>query len=125
MQAANNYSMEGCVRAFFADSSFKYLSSGLEDFFISTYYFDAGEFTRYKAGCTKFVSSDDPDATGCNLGAYRLFIDNPICFDESVAVKVRNGDSIVSDSTAPISNTLLYKPGLATYKTIAMCYEWN
>lgn len=125
MISDNNYSMEGCVRAFFDDNSYQYLSSGLEDFFISTYYFDNGEFARYKAGVTKFVSSDSEGADSCKLGAYRQFTDNPICFNEAVNVKVRNGDSVVSASTDPISDTLLYTPGLATYKTITFHYEWN
>lgn len=119
VDAETNATLEACVRAFDKrNGSMTYLSSGLEDFFLSTYYFDAGAFLRYKAGIT-FLET----RKRCQLAAYRILTDNPICFDHPVKVTIRNGDYYVTDPTAPM-HSVMYNPRPATFGSVTYYYEW-
>ena len=120
IDAESNNTLEGCVRAFDKrDGSITYLSSGLEDFFLSTYYFDAGAFLRYKAGITYLDLKDGK----CKLAAYRIFTDNPVCFDHPVRMTVRNGDFRVDDPSASMQ-PVMYDPRNATFGSVTYYYEW-
>ena len=119
IDAEKPQTLEGCMRAFDKrDDSMTYLSSGLEDIFLSTYYFDSGAFLRYKAGITFFNTEK-----GCQLGAYRIYTDNPICFDHPVRVTIRNGDFRVTDPKAPM-NPVMFDPKNATFGSVTYYYEW-
>ena len=120
VDAESNNTLEGCVRAFDKrDGSMTYLSSGMEDFFLGTYYFDAGSFLRYKAGITYL----DLKNNKCKLGAYRIFTDNPICFDHPVRLTMRNGDFRVDDPTAPMK-PVMFNPKNAIFGSVTYYYEW-
>ena len=60
---------------------------------------------------------------GCQLGAYRIYTDNPICFDHPVRVTIRNGDFRVTDPKAPM-NPVMFDPKNATFGSVTYYYEW-
>ena len=115
-------SLEGCFRAFnMTTGEFTYLSSGLEDFLLGTYYFESGDtFQGQTVGYT-YLSL----ASGCQISAYRMFVNNPISFDYPVKLTVRNGESDIKDETTEASSTLLYATSDMTAGCICFFYEWN
>ena len=114
-------SMEACIRAYDTRSDkVELLSSGLEDFFLGTYYFDSGKFLRYKCGLTWLEMKDG----GVRLSAYRQFPDNPICFNHPVRITVRNGEQNEIDSSSPMTDDIYIARGDATIGAICYYYEW-
>jgi hypothetical protein len=105
--------LEGCVRASDAaataaakDSEWL-LSSGTEDYFLGTFYFDKGQYFNPLAGVTSLCPQPDdgnprPAAKGCmpsadgtiSFSAYRLHAGHdPLTFEaEGLAVSWRNGE---------------------------------
>lgn len=115
-------SMEACVRAFDTrDGSVEYLSSGLEDFFLGTYYFDSGQFMRYHTGQTYLCRENG----GIKLAAYRQFTDSPICFNHPVKITVRNGDNNEINQDSPLTPDVAFGRGTATIGSFAFYYEWK
>lgn len=114
-------SMEACIRACDTrNDNVQLLSSGLEDFFLGTYYFDSGQFMRYKCGLTRFKVENG----GLKLSAYRQFPDNPLCFSHPVKLTVRNGEQNGIDSSAPLTDDICFFRGDATIGAICYYYEW-
>ena len=114
-------SMEACLRAFDTASDKQiYLSSGLEDFFLGTYYFDSGQFMGYKCGQTCLKR----EGGGVKLSAYRQFPDNPLCFNHPVKITVRAGEQNQIDSASEVTDDIYLTRGTATYGGICYYYEW-
>ena len=114
-------SMEACLRAFNTDNEDQiYLSSGLEDFFLGTYYFDSGQFMGYKCGQTCLKRENG----GVKLSAYRQFPDNPLCFNHPVKVTVRAGEQNQIDSKSEVNDDIYLTRGSATYGGVCYWYEW-
>ena len=65
------------------------LSSGTEDYFLGTYYFNRGMYHFPLAGLTH--KSQDPDGT-CRFSAYRFHDEDPIIFQKGFRLAWRNGD---------------------------------
>ena len=115
-------SMEACLRAFDTrDGSVEYLSSGLEDFFLGTYYFDSGQFMRYHTGQTCLLRENG----GVKLAAYRQFTDNPICFNHPVKITVRNGDNNEINQDSELTPDVAFGSGSANMGSFCFYYEWE
>lgn len=114
-------SMEACLRAYDPRSGkATLLSSGLEDFFLGTYYFDAGQFKGFYDGLTCFK----PENGGIRLAAYRVMTENPLCFAHPARITVRNGENNEIDSDSPLTDNIFGRRGTATYGAFCFYYEW-
>lgn len=114
-------SMEACIRAFDTRSGkAEFLSSGLEDFFLGTYYFDSGQFMGYKCGQTCLRRENG----GVQLSAYRQFPDNPLCFNHPVRITVRNGEQNGIDSDSAVNDEIFLRRGNAVIGAVCYYYEW-
>lgn len=65
------------------------LSSGTEDYFLGTYYFNRGMYHFPLAGLTH--KEQDADGT-CRFSAYRFHEDDPIIFQKGIRLAWRNGE---------------------------------
>ena len=69
--------MESCVRAYTGGNKEPmFLSSGLEDYFLGTYYFNKGRYENMLAGLTHF------DKEKQEFSGYRLHEDDPVFFQK-------------------------------------------
>jgi len=66
------------------------LSSGTEDYFLGTYYFNRGTYHLPIAGLTH-IDQDTGDGT-CRFSAYRFHEDDPIIFQKGFRLAWRNGE---------------------------------
>eukprot|EP00494_Astrolonche_serrata_P024065 UN24323 len=82
------YFMEACVRAYFDGSDTPiFLASGGEDYFLSAWYFNEGEFETPEAGVTFFN-----DKT--TVSAYKVHDRDPIIFDDGFRMEFRNCEKV-------------------------------
>ena len=90
--------MEGCVRANIdnADET-TFLSSGTEDFFLSAYYFNKGEYQGFQSGLTYKSENGDPT----QIVAYKFFVDDPIFFRKSFKLIWRNFEELGGPNGCP------------------------
>ncbi len=88
------------------------LSSGTEDYFLGTYYFNRGRYYNPVAGLTHLV----PDR---EFSAYRFHERDPILFPEGMRLTIRNGETVDGEIAGP-------QPGPAdtVYTTYVWVYEW-
>lgn len=114
-------SMEACLRAYNTRTGkAEYLSSGLEDFFLSTYYFDSGQFMGRNCGQTWLRR----EKGAVQLSAYRQFPDNPLCFNHPVKITVRNGEQNAIDSASEVNDDIYLDRGDAEMGAVCYYYEW-
>jgi len=124
--------MEGCVRAYLNlqdDSRSNYttstnddannetllmLSSGLEDYFLGTYYFKTGLYHADSAGLTHL------DRTKASFSAYRFHDQDPIFFTNGLRLTCRCGET--AHGTADGKASLNPQP--TTYTTYVWYYQW-
>ena len=103
--------LEACMRAYPNGTSEPlWLSSGLEDYFLGTYYFNRGKYYTPVAGLTH---KDDNDHT---FSAYRFHEEDPIFFKKGLRLTCRCGEQI-GDRT-------FHDPQETTYWTYTWVYEW-
>ena len=103
--------LEACMRGYFDGSSEPMLlSSGLEDYFLGTYYFNRGRYANALAGLTH---KDDSDHT---FSAYRIHDADPIFFQKGLRLTCRCGETLEGK---PIGD-----PPPTRYTTYAWVYEW-
>ncbi|MFN7997008.1 MAG: DUF2961 domain-containing protein [Bryobacteraceae bacterium] len=103
--------LESCIRAYMGGStSPMLLSSGMEDYFLGTYYFNRGRYYNPVAGVTHLV----PDA---ELSAYRFHERDPILFNNGLRLTLRDGEE--SDG-----NVYGCMPKDTDFTTYAWVYEW-
>lgn len=103
--------MEGCMRAYFGGSTEPMLlSSGLEDYFLGTYYFNKGKYCTPVAGLTHF----DPGEH--EFSAYRFHDDDPIFFHDGFKLTARCGDKV--------NGHVIGNPPKAEYTTYVWLYQW-
>ena len=87
-----NY-LEACLRVYpNGRKEPVFLSSGTEDYFLGTYYFNAGPYHLPVAGLTHM----DPDKAGSafRFSAYRFHEDDPIPFKGGLRLVWRNGEEL-------------------------------
>ncbi len=81
--------MEACMRAYIGQAKEPLmLSSGLEDYFLGTYYFNRGRYATPVAGLTHF----DPKQN--EFSAYRFHEDDPVFFRNGLRLTCRCGEKI-------------------------------
>lgn len=105
--------LESCVRAYLGGSKTPLLlSSGMEDYFLGTYYFNRGKYYTPVAGLTHLVRNKQ-------FSAYRFHERDPLFFQDGLRLTIRVGEVIDGRVCGP-------KPGPAatTYTTYVWVYEW-
>jgi hypothetical protein len=103
--------LEACVRAYFDGAQEPtLLSSGLEDYFLGTYYFNRGRFATDVAGLTHL------DNEKASFSAYRFHEDDPLFFQQGLRLTCRCGEEI--------GGRVFHEPAATTYTTYTWVYEW-
>lgn len=106
--------MEGQMRAYFGGAAKpQYLSSGLEDYFMGTYYFNRGLYHLPQAGLTHKDESDH------SFSAYRYHDQDPIVFTNGIRLCCRCGERRDNKTFGPTGNPLP-----TNYTTYTWTYEW-
>ena len=103
--------LEACMRAYL-DGSQKplFLSSGLEDYFLGTYYFNKGKYYTAVAGLTHL----DPKTS--SFAAYRFHEQDPVFFQKGLRLTCRCGEEL--------DGKVFHDPKQTTYTTYVWLYEW-
>jgi len=111
---SSNFSfLESCVRAYLECSQEPtYLSSGMEDYFLGTYYFNRGRYYTPVAGVTHIVREKE-------FSAYRFHEADPIFFQLGLRLTVRAGEKIGGKLFNPET-----PPAETVFTTYAWAYEW-
>jgi len=103
--------LEACMRAYIGGSKEPlFLSSGLEDYFLGTYYFNKGKYYTPVAGLTHF------DADKLEFSAYRFHDDDPVFFHNGLKLTCRNGEKV--------DTKVVGDPQLTDYTTYVWLYQW-
>lgn len=108
--------LEACMRAYLGGAKEPLmLSSGLEDYFLGTYYFDTGKFHADIAGLTHF------DRKNRSFSAYRFHDEDPIFFQDGLRLTCRCGETEhgATDATEGYLN-----PPPTRYTTYTWVYHW-
>jgi len=103
--------MEACMRAYVGGAPEPLiLSSGLEDYFLGTYYFNKGRYATPVAGLTHF------DRAKNEFSAYRFHEDDPVFFHNGLRLTCRCGEKV--------GGRVVGNPPPTTYTTYVWLYEW-
>jgi len=86
------------------------LSSGLEDYFCGTYYFNRGRYYTPVAGLTHIDEHDH------SFSAYRFHDDDPIFFHKGLRLTCRCGEEV--------GDHVFGDPHATTYTSYVWVYEW-
>jgi len=107
--------LEACMRAY-TDGAKEalMLSSGLEDYFLGTYYFDTGRFYADIAGLTHF------DRQKSRFSAYRFHDEDPVFFQNSLRLTCRCGET----QHGTIEGSAFEAPPKTRYTTYTWIYQW-
>lgn len=113
-ESANFEFLEGQMRAYSAGNQVpEFLSSGTEDYFLGTYYFNRGLYHLRPAGLTHKNEEDH------SFSAYRFHDLDPIIYSDGLRLTCRcgekTGDQVFGTTGHP-------KP--TTYTTYAFIYQW-
>jgi hypothetical protein len=112
IQYTNISYMESCIRAYFNQGAdMLYLSSGLEDYFLGTYYFKAGRYTNKLAGLTHLDKKEN------EFSGYRLHEDDPVFFQNGLRLTNRCGEKI--------GDKIFHDPPRTRYTTYVWLYQWD
>jgi len=102
--------LESCVRAYLDGSAEPMLlSSGLEDYFLGTYYFNRGRYHTDVAGLTHKNEADH------SFSAYRFHEEDPVFFHRGLRLTLRCGEKTAAET---------WDAPPATYTTYVWVYEW-
>jgi hypothetical protein len=109
--------MEACVRSYLNDGKDTLLlSSGLEDYFLGTYYFNKGRYTNNIAGLTHL------DLKQSEFSAYRFHDDDPLFFQNGLRLTCRVGETEYGDMNI---KTATGNPPKTRYTTYVWLYQWQ
>ncbi len=107
--------LEACMRAYIDKAPTPLmLSSGLEDYFTGTYYFNRGRFANELAGLTHY------DEKTQSFSAYRFHDDDPLFFAKGLKLTCRCGETDHGTPTGPTAGD----PPVTVYDTYTWVYEW-
>ena len=107
----NNGFMEGCVRAYLDGSTKPMLvSSGFEDYFLGTYYFNKGRYATAISGVTHL------DLKNSEVSAYRFHDADPFFFQNGLKLTIRCGEEV--------NGKAIWDPAPTTYWTYCWLYQW-
>ncbi len=102
--------LESCVRAYLDGSAEPMvMSSGLEDYFLGTYYFNRGAYHGDVAGLTHKYKADH------SFSAYRFHEDDPVFFHKGLRLTLRCGEKTDRETWDALPTT---------YTTYVWTYEW-
>jgi len=108
--------LEACMRAYTGGSDKPImLSSGLEDYFLGTYYFDTGKYHADISGLTHF------DRDKSRFSAYRFHDADPVFFTDGLRLTCRNGETAHGTVKGPVAYK---KPPRTCYTTYVWVYRW-
>lgn len=108
--------LEACMRAYMGSAQKPFmLSSGLEDYFLGTYYFDSGRFYADTAGLTHFSKEDH------RFSAYRFHDEDPVFFQDGLRLTCRCGET--EHGLAGEKEGYL-DPPKTRYSTYTWLYQW-
>ena len=103
--------MESCIRAYKGgEEDPMFVSSGLEDYFLGTYYFNTGRYANRLAGLTHL------DKEKKEFSAYRFHVDDPIFFQNGLRLTNRCGEKI--------GDKVFHDPPPTRYTVYTWVYEW-
>ena len=103
--------MESCVRAYIGGAKDPlFLSSGLEDYFLGTYYFNKGLYANPIAGLTHFNKAEN------EFSAYRFHEEDPVFFRKGLRLTNRCGEKI--------GDKVFHDPPQTRYTTYVWIYHW-
>lgn len=103
--------MESCMRAYIGGAADPLmLSSGLEDYFLGTYYFNQGRYATPVAGLTHFDKQEN------EFSAYRFHEDDPVFFHRGLRLTCRCGEKI--------GDKVFHDPPQTQYTTYTWLYQW-
>jgi hypothetical protein len=106
--------LEGQMRAYMgSDTTPQFLSSGLEDYFLGTYYFNRGLYHFSQAGLTHKGENDN------SFSAYRYHDEDPLVFSDGIRLSCRCGERRGEKTFGTTGN-----PRSTTYTTYTWTYEW-
>ncbi|NIU12009.1 MAG: DUF2961 domain-containing protein [Phycisphaerae bacterium] len=109
--------LESCVRAYIDGAAEPMLlSSGLEDYFLGTYFFNRGMYHNEVAGLTHMNKQDH------SFSAYRFHEEDPIFFNKGLRLTLRCGEEIGNQRHN--KRTQRWKAPPTTYTTYVWIYEW-
>jgi hypothetical protein len=110
--------MEGCMRGYFDGSEEEVLlSSGLEDYFLGTYYFNRGRYANELAGLTHLNKTASTDNS---FSAYRFHDTDPVIFQKGLRLTCRNGETFFAKKGGKPHGD----PGEVQYTTYTWMYQW-
>jgi hypothetical protein len=113
VKSGNLNFLEACMRAYLNGAkSPLLLSSGTEDYFLGTYYFNRGTYHYPMAGVTHL------DTKTNTFSAYRFHEQDPIIFRNGLRLVWRNGEAW--EDGKPFGD-----PKASTVTTYAWVYEWS
>lgn len=108
--------LEACMRAYLGnDPKPLMLSSGLEDYFLGTYYFDTGKFHADIAGLTHIDKKEG------RFSAYRFHDDDPIFFQDGLRLTCRCGETEHGDTDSDVG---YLNPQPTRFTAYTWVYEW-
>jgi hypothetical protein len=106
--------LEGQMRASAYDGTEpQLLSSGLEDYFLGTYYFNRGLYHLDQAGLTH------KDEANSSFSAYRYHDIDPVFFNKGIRLACRCGEKRGAEVFGTTG-----RPMPTTYTTYVWAYEW-
>jgi len=108
--------LEACMRAYIGNQKTPLLlSSGLEDYFLGTYYFDTGTFHADIAGLTHFNKESK------SFSAYRFHDEDPVLFQGGLRLTCRCGET---EHGKPAEKAAYLDPAKTRYTTYVWLYQW-
>ena len=109
-QSASFTYLECIVRAYLnGETEPLLLSSGLEDYFLGTYYFNRGRYYNEVAGVTHLDESDH------SFSAYRFHEEDPIFFENGLRLTCRCGEQTDLET---------WEAAPTAYTTYVWVYQW-
>jgi len=108
-QSTNFNYQESCIRGYFNSEEAEFLSSGLEDYFLGTYYFMCGKYQSDLAGVTHLVKDKE-------FSGYRFHHTDPIFFSNDFRLTCRCGEKV--------GDLVFHNPQPTDYAVYVWAYEW-
>ena len=103
--------LEAIIRAYLNGAATPLLlSSGLEDYFLGTYYFNRGLYANALAGLTYF------DGARNAFSAYRFHDEDPLFFHDGLRLTCRCGEEL--------NGAMLHDPPPTCFSTYTWVYQW-
>lgn len=107
--------LEACMRVYVDQAAEPMLlSSGLEDYFLGTYYFNRGRYANDLAGLTHL------DAKSRTFSAYRIHDDDPVFFHSGLRLTCRCGETEHGTKEGKVAGD----PPETEYTTYTWVYQW-